>query len=569
MQSKRDIEASHSRGVSAPGQMFVPAIPPAHLRSFSSTGEYPQMPSVSRNVSVSQVLDEMTIVDGNDETCNVANPVASVVQIYATGVKPNYTSPWMVSEQIQWTASGFLIDGRRIVTNAHCVHNATVLQVQRQDHPKKWRARATTLAHDIDLAIVEVDEEDFWTDVSVAELAPPSYSLDLYSEVIVIGFPLGGSTICVTKGVISRFDAQLYIHAQLEGVIETCKSNPGPVFLLQVDSAINGGSSGGPALDEGGRVVGVASSGREDGEAIGYVIPISILHIFLDEVEKTGTWSGISEIGLLWRKIESDSYRSYLGMKDGETGVLILEVAPLGALNDLVKPGDVVTHIDSLRVSNEGKVPIEVSGQHVYCDFEALVTCKPKGNETSFALLRKNGEDGTLEKVTVNKAMTPIPSFAPRFHGFDAHPDYVLIGGLVFSRLSVPIFRSVLSSSLLKKIDKYKQSDEDEAVIMVNVLQHDINIGSGRLDMPLKSVNGIEIKSLKQLAQIARSLEEPPGPDEGDYVCFCFEKTEDNANKTDLPDDVIQRRFLASANEEICDAYAVSETISPRLLDET
>ena len=473
-----------------------------------------------------------------------------------------------VSEQIQWTASGFLIDGKKIVTNAHCVQNATVLQVQRQDHPKKWRARATTVAHDIDLAIVEVDEEEFWADASVAALAPPSYAIDLYSEVIVIGFPTGGSTICVTKGVISRFDAQLYIHAQLEGVMETCKNNPGPVFILQVDSAINGGSSGGPALDEAGRVVGVASSGREDGQNIGYVIPISILHLFLNEVEKTGTWSGISEIGLLWRKIESDSYRAYLGMQDDETGVLVLEVAPLGALHDVIKPGDVITHIDSLRVSNEGKVPIAISGQHVFCDFEALVTCKDKGDETELKLLRKDEKDGALKKVAVNKAMTPIPSFAPRFHGFDAYPDYVLIGGLVFSRLSVPIFRTVMSSNLYKKINKYKSKNEEEAVIMVNVLQHDINIGSGRLDMPLKSVNGVEIKSLRQLAQIARALEDEAGPDESDYVCFCFEKSEDNENKTDLPDDVMQRSKIASANEEICNAYAVSATISPRLLEE-
>lgn len=138
----------------------------------------------------------------------------------------------------------------------------------------------------------------------------------------------------------------------------------------------------------------------------------------------------------------------------------------------------------------------------------------------------------------------------------------------MFSRLSVPLFREVMSSSLYRKIDKYKQSDEDEAVIVVNVLKHDINIGSGRLDMPLKSVDGVEIKCLKQLAEIARALEASAEPDDEDYVCFCFEKTEDNANKTDLPDDVMQRSMIASANEEICEAYAVSQTISRRLLGE-
>lgn len=101
MQSKQDIEQSIAqmslgRGVSSPGQMLMPDMPPSQLpvRSISSS-DYPQMISdASRNVSVSQVIEEMATID-DEKYQVVANPVASVVQIYATGVKPNYTSPWM------------------------------------------------------------------------------------------------------------------------------------------------------------------------------------------------------------------------------------------------------------------------------------------------------------------------------------------------------------------------------------------------------------------------------------------------------------------------------------------
>ena len=36
------------------------------------------------------------------------------------------------------------------------------------------------------------------------------------AEVRAIGFPMGGSTICVTKGVVSRLDAQMYVHPNLK-----------------------------------------------------------------------------------------------------------------------------------------------------------------------------------------------------------------------------------------------------------------------------------------------------------------------------------------------------------------
>jgi S1-C subfamily serine protease len=116
--------------------------------------------------------------------------------------------------------------------------------------PKKWIARARVVAHDLDLAIIEVDNEAFWTGVQTVELAPSTHVVDLYSEVSAIGFPTGGSTVCVTKGVISRFDAHLYAHPACCGVRPSSRNSPGNIFILQVDSAINPGNSGGPAVDE-------------------------------------------------------------------------------------------------------------------------------------------------------------------------------------------------------------------------------------------------------------------------------------------------------------------------------
>jgi len=91
------------------------------------------------------------------------------------------------------------------MTNAHVVNNATVVQVQKQDIPKKYRARVQCIAHDLDLALVSVEDEAFWAGMPAGAFVQDFP--ELYSEVKAVGFPSGGATVCVTKGVLSRIDA--------------------------------------------------------------------------------------------------------------------------------------------------------------------------------------------------------------------------------------------------------------------------------------------------------------------------------------------------------------------------
>ena len=127
------------------------------------------------------------------------------------------------------------------------------------------------------------------------------------------------------------------------------------MLIYQIDAAINPGNSGGPTFDAAGKILGVSSSGMPGKQNVGYIIPATIAQMFLSEVQETGGWSGVSELGVECRRLECDAMRDYLSMGD-ETGVLVEAVAPLGALHGVIKPGDVVTAIDEHEVSNEGKV---------------------------------------------------------------------------------------------------------------------------------------------------------------------------------------------------------------------
>ena len=97
----------------------------------------------------------------------------------------------------------------------------------------------------------------------------------LNTEVIAMGYPIGGDRISVTRGVVSRIDFRPYSHTGVDSHL-----------TIQVDAAINPGNSGGPVLQDG-KVVGVAFQGFSGRVAqnVGYMIPVPVIQRFLKDVE--------------------------------------------------------------------------------------------------------------------------------------------------------------------------------------------------------------------------------------------------------------------------------------------
>jgi hypothetical protein len=101
---------------------------------------------------------------------------------------------------------------------------------------RRWRGKVVVSAHDVDLAIVTVHEEEdgngdsFWDGLRPSELDDELPALQ--SSVHVVGFPTGGSTICVTQGVVSRIDCKNYRLGY------TSTHNPGRLLVIQIDAAI-------------------------------------------------------------------------------------------------------------------------------------------------------------------------------------------------------------------------------------------------------------------------------------------------------------------------------------------
>ncbi|KAJ8746842.1 hypothetical protein K2173_003848 [Erythroxylum novogranatense] len=112
----------------------------------------------------------------------------SVVKIFTFTNTPNYLLPWQNKSQRESFGSGFLIRGKKILTNAQVVANYTFLLVRN---------------HECDLALLIVKSEEFWKGTSFLELGDVPL---LHESVAVVGYPQDGNNISVIKGVVSRVE---------------------------------------------------------------------------------------------------------------------------------------------------------------------------------------------------------------------------------------------------------------------------------------------------------------------------------------------------------------------------
>ena len=154
-----------------------------------------------------------------------------LVQIFTTSAEPLFEQPWTKAVPSSSTGSGFIIDvsNRLLLTNAHCVTHARVIQVRKEGDVDKHEARILSICHQVDIAILTIDDNKFWEGADVITFGRlPS----MHQHVDVIGYPTGGNTVCITSGVVSRIDFTSYTQSR--------EAN----LCIQIDAAINPGNSG-------------------------------------------------------------------------------------------------------------------------------------------------------------------------------------------------------------------------------------------------------------------------------------------------------------------------------------
>jgi S1-C subfamily serine protease len=470
-----------------------------------------------------------------------SEPEKSVVQIFTSYQEPNWASPWIFDLPRRASGTGFLIDGNRIMTNAHVVAWTTQLTVRRYHDPKPYFARVEFVAHDIDLAVLKIVDPATQKEDPDSDFYKGMKPLDfgtlpkVRSQVVTYGFPAGGQQISYTRGVVSRIEVQGYVHIGNRAFL-----------AVQTDAAINPGNSGGPVIQDD-KVVGVAFEGISGLQSTGYFIPTVIIHHFLDDI-KDGVYDGVPEAGLRLTALQNPAFRRMLKLpEDSKNGVRVDKILDIPTTQAVIKPNDVIMQVGDYPVDDDGTITYEGNTVGV----SAAVDLAQNGDTIPMKIWR----DGQM--IDVKLPVKVYTADDSQGNQYDVLPPYYIYGGLVFTRLSLDYLKtfgqnwSDLAGRELIYEMVYRHLEDPkhwrpEPVVLASILDHPVNANfTTRAQTMVDKINGIPIK---QLSDVPRAFAATSGPDA--IIEF-------------LPDhhfEVIRKDAAEKANPDILKTYSVLDT---------
>ena len=408
----------------------------------------------------------------------------SVVRISANDLQPDYKAPWNAGTLQRGTGAGFVIEGGRIMTNAHVVSNSRYLTVERDGDPNKYPARVAFVAHDCDLALVEVASPEF-----KKQALPLTFGgiPELESTVSAYGYPIGGQRMSVTTGIVSRVDFQLYTHSAIDQHL-----------AIQISAQINPGNSGGPVMQNG-KVVGVAFQGYSGdvAQGVAYMIPTPVISRFLKDVSD-GRYDRYVDLGVTYGKLQNPAQRRALGLPEDDRGVLVGSVIAGSASDPALRAGDVLLSIDDHPIASDSFVELE--GARV--EMPEVVERKFKGDKVKLDILRDR------QPMTVTVELGPLLPYLVQGHSYDVRPRFVLYGGLLFQPLSLDLMQAYQPQDLRLRhyfdfyVSEQLYLEHPEVIVLTNILADPINTYHAPYRGSIvNEINGTKIKTLDDLAK--------------------------------------------------------------------
>jgi S1-C subfamily serine protease len=462
-----------------------------------------------------------------------------VVKVFSTVRHPDPFKPWTKQAPSEISGSGVVIEGKRILTNAHVVLYASQVQVQASAAGDKVSATVVAVAPGIDLAVLQLDDAAFFdTHPPVARASKLPHIKD---AVLAYGFPTGGNSLSITKGIVSRIEFVAYNY-------------PVSGLRIQVDAAINPGNSGGPAI-AGDKMIGLAFSKLSgDAQNIGYIIPNEEVELFLKDIAD-GHYKGKPAMYDDLQTLENPALRDYLKVDKSVEGMVVHRPSITDASYPL-KEWDVITRIGDTPIDNQGMVKID---KDLRVSFGYLIQQVASNGKLPLTLVRA-GKSLQIQLPVSSEHPTLVTDLR------GSYPTYFIYGPLVFSPATWQLLSSLESNAgLMRMLGLVKSPlvthalDEPDAdlqelvVVSSPFFPHKLANGySNPAGSVVYSVNGTRIKSLRHMVAVLRDLKDP-------FVTFEFDQKGGEAL-------VFSRPAIMSATDDILMDNGVRAQGSPDTL---
>jgi len=416
----------------------------------------------------------------------------SVVKVKVTARGPDVLHPWTKDRPRETTASGVVIAGKYILTTGRSVSYSNQIEIQPNQSGDWLPATVAYLDWDRDLAVLTLDDASFFDAHPAIPLAHALPSLK--DPILVYGFPVGGTALSITKGIISRIE--------FGG-----GGFPNYSLRIQIDAAINRGNAGGPALSDG-KMVGIAIGSLPNAENIGYVIPTEEIDLLLKELN--GAPPSPAAYYDFWQTVENPTLRKSLQLADADHGILLhpLGTNPAGyPLHD----GDVLEKVGHYSVDDQGMVHVG----ELRLDFRYAVRQEAKDDRIAMGIIRQG------KHLAFDVPLTHRQMVVPGVEG--KYPPYFIYGPIVFTKATQAFCVAAMDGMKLAASLEWDRSpiterrgdtmafpDEELVVVPCPFFPNSLVVGY-RPPFPrtVATINGIRIKNLRHLVEVLRDAVTP------------------------------------------------------------
>lgn len=444
----------------------------------------------------------------------------SVLQIFVKKIEPDYQNIWLPGKRSKSSGSGFGVEIKNkkyVITNSHVVRFSHFIECVKHNSEQRFQLNLFDIANELDLALLEPVDNEFWVDIPIMKIQDPPPK---GSEILVVGFPQGGTNPSITKGIISRIIPILYSKSILN-------------LALQVDSAINPGNSGGPVFNNNSEIIGVAFSHNTKGQNICYVIPSFLLQHYLQSIEKFGKYPGICDLEIECSNLENKNAMQYYGASNG---LLINRVNPIGNLADLLREHDILLSIDSIKINGDHTYFAEHGERFPYWH---LIRMKFPNDLVQLKIMRQKKEKTIHFRIAAMQQVL-IPSL-------NIDLSYYIAGGLIlvplnywyiFSPTNIESKVELNKFNLVKYVQEFPPTIGHQIIILVDILPNVQNSGYSMENQRLLKIEDEEINNIYDVYRILENKD-------SEFIKFEF----------DMGKIIILSQESLSLSENISQAY--------------
>lgn len=279
--------------------------------------------------------------------------------------------------------SGFIIseDGL-VVTNKHVVADDTAVYTIVLSNGKEYPGKVIGKDPVLDVALIKIDSPEA-KNLPILTLGD-SDQLQIGQTVIAIGYALAEFGNTVTKGVVSGIGRHVEAGDNF-GVREVLDQ------AIQTDAAINPGNSGGPLLDLSGKVIGINTAVSQQGQLVGFAIPINTLKRTIESVQKNGRiirpWLGVRFLPITPQVAEINKLTVKYGALLRSNGKDEVAVVP-GSPADKAKlvENDIILEVNGKKLEDKDSLPQQIALFNVGDEITLKVLHKGKEKEVKVKL---------------------------------------------------------------------------------------------------------------------------------------------------------------------------------------